>query len=194
MSNWRIVVAGIFLAVSVPSWAEQVKSTASNGVVIDVNGDDFAGRYEYTAPVIKLPDNSGFFLVAAIKKQGDAGRPFVTGSVYYTGDWRFYDQAVFRGGDRSEAIFTERKVLSCSGSRYGGSCSHSESFQITPTAAQVAKYAVGGYLDVQISAKGQGAIRISVPTDYLAAVAEVSGGKTPAPQVLEIPVPASSKP
>lgn len=83
-----------------------------------------------TQEVGGLPQgNQDVFLAAEINKRTGATRYLVYGRLIYAGDWRFYSAANFEGVDgpeRVEAVPIERKVLSCSGSRYGGSCMHVE--------------------------------------------------------------------
>ena len=75
------VVLAVSLALATPAFAQMVKSeiTVSNGTVVSVNSDDFAGRYEYTAPTIRFDNRNGFALVAAIKEGGE-----VEAIIYFT--------------------------------------------------------------------------------------------------------------
>lgn len=171
---WFIIaVLSVF---STPALAQKSTVTASNHIPVDVNADDFSGRFEYTAPAVNI-QGGGFYLVAAIKKQGVPGEVFVTGTIFYSGDWRFYNQVLFRGGDKANAILEDRKVISCAGSRYGGGCSHSEGFEIRPTQEQITKYAANDFLEMQVSAGGQYPVLLRVPVAYLSAVKEVSAAK-----------------
>jgi hypothetical protein len=169
-----VLAACAALATTVPSGvaAAETKMTASNGVVIDVNGDDFSNRYEYSAPSAKPDDGEGFFLVAAIDKNGTKTGVMATGSIYYNGEWRFYDQALFRGGESAPGVFGDREVVSCRGSRYSQGCSLREGFQINLTDALVQKHAVNGNVQVQLRAKGLYPVMITIPISYYTAVKE----------------------
>lgn len=173
--RWKII-AGLWLAsFSVTSTAADTSQVrASNGVIIDVNSDAFANRYEYTAPAIKFSedgssDGMSFALVAAIKKGGAPTRRYVTGAVYYRGEWHRYSSAVFKGGDPAPFVNTSRDVLSC---RYG--CSYTEGFNLDITPEQVAKYSEGGVLQVQLRALSSNTAIVSIPVSYFEAVSEAS--------------------
>ena len=159
--------------------ADSVKSqyTASNGVVVTVYRDDFADRTEYTAPSVDLPNLGGFALVAKVKTAGKAGPAYITGAVYYRGDWRFYNSAIARGGEALDAKFGDRNVGSCSGSRYGGGCSLNEGFRVYPTAEQLAKYTRSGVFEFQLRSSRGGDTVFSVPASYFSAVNEVAAAK-----------------
>ena len=164
--------AALAVFASANAVASETKVTASNGVVVDVNGDEFSNRYEYSAPSLKLGESEGFVLVAAIDKNGTKTGVMATGSVYYNGEWRFYDQALFRGGDNAPAVFGDRDVVSCRGSRYSSGCSLREGFQINLTDALVQKHAVDGNVQVQIRAKGLYPVMVTIPVSYYTAVKE----------------------
>lgn len=166
----RMTSASLLLISSAPALASE-EVTASNGVIIKVNSDTFSDRYEYTAPVSRI-EGGGFYIVASIKKGGVAGNVFITGSIFYDGDWRYYDKAVYRGGEVAPALFSGRKVVSCAGSRYGG-CTLSEGFQIEPTDAQIKENAENGFIPIQISASGIYPIILNIPLNYIEAVKEV---------------------
>lgn len=163
------------LLFSWPAVAQSEKSTrvASNGTEVTIYSDSFADRYEYSAPAIDLPDLGGYALVAKIVKGGVAGPLEIVGSIMYRGDWRYYSSAILRGGESVVATFDNRKVVSCSGSRYGG-CSLREGFRVLPTAAQIAKFGQNGAFDIQIRAQAGPAVIISVPLTYIAAVNEIA--------------------
>lgn len=163
-----------------PATAQAVRSQvhASNGILVDVYADEFAGRYEYSAPTIDFAD--GFALVAAVVRPGKDGEVGLQGSFSYRGDWRYYSSALFRGGDPVTYIEGSRDVGSCSGSRYGGGCRLSEGFFIEFTPEEVEKHAQNGTLDIQVRAQRAGATAmISVPVTYIEAVREVSTQRGP---------------
>lgn len=177
MMRVDLTVAAVFVAWGAAASAEPVKSeyTASNGVVVTVYTDDFAGRAEYTAPSVDLPNIGGFALVAKVKTSGKSDPTYITGTVSYRGDWRFYNAAIARGGEQLKATFNDRDVASCSGSRYGAGCSLSEGFRVYPTADQLSKYTNNGLFEFQLrSARGEDTI-FAIPVSYFAAVEEVAG-------------------
>lgn len=172
----KTIIALFALFVSSPLAAQMIESrvTASNGVTVTLNSDEFAGRFEYTAPSIKFGNGQAFALVASIKEKGQAREPFITGSIMYSDrTWRMYNQAILRGGETVDAVFADRDVVSCRGSRYSG-CSYSEGFQLKPTAAQISKYAVDGFLAIQLKGSPGSELILEVPVEYLSAVKEVS--------------------
>lgn len=154
-----------------PLSAAETAVTASNGVTISVNGDDFADRYEYVAPSIDISDGNltGAFFVAAIKKGATPTINAYQGFVMYSGEWRFYKSAVFRGGDPVRYTRTDGKVGSC---RYG--CTLTENFSIQLSRAEIAKYAVDGIVQIQVrSQSSTQTFMISIPVAYITAVDEV---------------------
>ena len=155
--------------------AQSVKSTvtASNGVQVTVYSDEFANRYEYSAPSVDLTD--GFVLVASIKKGGVATPVYLTGTLIYSGEWRRYNSALFRGGDPAKFIEAGREVGRCQASRYSrASCTLSEGFKIQITPAEISKYAQNGVLAIQIRAQDTSTVMLQIPVSYFDAVAEVS--------------------
>jgi hypothetical protein len=162
--------AALALALATSASAEAVKSevTASNGVPVTVYADEFAARYEYSAPVVKA--SPCFALVARVKRGTETSSVNLQGSCVYSGSWRFYSSAIFKGG--AEAPFTSagREVGSC---RYG--CTLTESFRIDLTPAQIKAHTENGIVAIQIRASKTGDTTIlEVPTSYFAAVEEVS--------------------
>lgn len=171
-----LAVAVIAAAAAVPADAQAVKSTvtASNGVPVTVYSDDFANRYEYSAPSVNAGD--AFVLVATVKKGGVAPPAELTGAFIYSGEWRRYSSALFKGGDPAKFIEAGREVGRCTSSRYSRpSCTLTESFKIELTPAEVKKHAVDGKLAVQVRAQDTSATIIEVPVSYIDAVNEVAG-------------------
>lgn len=153
---------------------QQSQVTASNGIVIDVNADDFAGRYEYSAPIIRFgEDNSSFALVARVRQARSPGAVHVQGVISYNGEWRFYEQALYRGGARANYRRVNGNVVSCRGSRYSG-CALSETFHLDFTPAEVSSHAQNGVLTVQIRARSGQPLMLNLPLNYIDAVTEVS--------------------
>ena len=154
--------------------AQMVKSqvTASNGVIVDVNSDAFAGRSEYSAPDLKFGSQggaNGFAFVAKVRKGTVLGALNVQGFIMYSGEWRFFKTALFKGGDPVKYVRTDGKVGSC---RYG--CSLTESFQMEFTPAQIAAHTENGILSVQIRADSGDTAILNIPVSYLVAVNELA--------------------
>jgi len=161
-------------AIHSPSFSQAVKSTitASNGIAISVYSDEFANRYEYSAPKIDIPD--GFVLVGAIKKGGVANPPTLQGAFIYSGEWRRYSSALFRGGDRAAFVALERNVGRCSSSRYSRpSCTLTEEFRIDLSTDDIRKHSEGGVVAIQVRADDTTTAIIEVPVAYIDAVNEV---------------------
>jgi hypothetical protein len=165
-----IFVAALF-ALSAPVSADKSSVTATNGVVIDVNSDEFSGRYEYTAPSIDIDQGGvrGAFYVAAIKKGSTPTFEAYQGFVIYSGEWRFYTSAVFKGGDPVRYKRTDGSVGSC---RYG--CTLTENFTVELSRQEIEKYAEGGILQIQVSSKSLDKFIISIPVKYFEALHEVA--------------------
>lgn len=169
------MLLGLALAATAAVAVAATKSevTASNGVAVTVYSDEFANRYEYSAPSIEFKEDGessgSFALVAKISKGGAIGDAYVTGAVYYSGDWHRYASAVFRGGDTVKFTSTSRDVLSC---RYG--CSYSEGFRLDISKDEIAKHASDGVLAVQLRAQSSDTAIIQIPVSYFDAVNEVA--------------------
>lgn len=178
MLKRTLLVLGAALLVTVPALAADTTVTAKNGIKVSVHSDQFADRYEYSAPSIdfKLPNGQGhgFVLVAAIKHAGKITGPLIEGYVYYEGDWRHYYRAIFKGGKKATFTNTAQKVVTCAG---GDDCTLSEGFMIEPTEEQVHKYASGGTLDFQVRSQNADNFILHIPVTYLQAVRSVSHSK-----------------
>lgn len=176
----RMLIATAFVCLSLASSAEaqSVKSIviASNGTQLTLYSDDFAQRYEYTAPSIDFEGMGGFALVAKVVKAKVTLPLEIVGSIMYRGEWRRYSAAILKGGESVDASFNDKDVVSCSGSRYGG-CSLREGFSLKPTQAQIIKYSEGGVLQIQLRAAAGEAVLVSVPVAYIDAVNEVAKPK-----------------
>ncbi|MBA4760015.1 hypothetical protein [Sphingosinicella sp.] len=162
-------------AVAIPVQAQSVKSviTASNGVEVTVYSDEFANRYEYTAPLIKTDDVN--VLVGNVKKSGVTPAPHLTGFVIYSGEWRRYNSALFKGGDKANFIETGKDVGRCYSSRYSRpSCTLTENFRIELSPAEIKKHSQYGKIALQIRALDSSATIIEVPMTYIDAVNEVA--------------------
>jgi hypothetical protein len=170
------VVASVMC--SAPADAQSVKSTiqAANGVEVTVHSDEFAARYEYTAPTIDFPNLGGFALVARTVRGKETTPIQVVGSIMYNGDWRRYHSAILKGGEEVQATFNDRDVVSCRGSRYSG-CSLREGFRLAPTDQQIKKYAEDGQLQIQLRAAAGEAMLVTIPVTYFEAVKEVARGR-----------------
>jgi hypothetical protein len=157
-----------------PASAQMVKQpvTASNGIVVDVAKDDFAQRYEYVAPTIDIraPDGTmGAAFVAKIRRGAVLGSLNVQGFVIYSGKWRYYRTALFKGGAAVNYQRTKGDVGSC---RYG--CTLTEHFTMQLSAAEISKYAENGSIPVQLRADSTETVLISIPVSYIKAVEEVA--------------------
>lgn len=171
---FTVIASACLGLIAQPSSAQMVKShvTASNGVVVDVNSDSFAGRAEYSAPNIDFKSEqgaSGLALVAKVKRGGTLGTLNVQGFLMYSGEWRFFKSAVFKGGDPVKYTRTDGKVGSC---RYG--CTLTVSFQMEFTPAQLTAHAENGILAIQIRATSGDTAIVNLPISYLVAVNEVA--------------------
>lgn len=163
------------VAVAVPAYGQAVKSvvTASNGVEVTVYTDDFANRKEFSSPYAKA--ETGQVMVAAITKSGVTTPIQLSGFFVYSGGWRRYNSALFRGGDPAKFISTGREVGSCSSSRYSRpSCTLIENFAIELTPAEIRQYGETGSIDVQVRAEDTSTVIFSIPITYFKAVAEIA--------------------
>lgn len=175
MKQIRAAIACAVIIAATPAQAQAVKSVvrASNGVEVTVYSDEFANRYEYSAPSVESGD--GHLMVATIKKGGVAPAPHLTGFFVYAGEWRKYVSALFRGGDAAQFIEGSRNVGSCASSRYSrGSCTLSETFKIEVTPAELVKHGKDGTIAVQVRAQDTSATVFEIPTAHFDAVKEVS--------------------
>lgn len=173
MNKLWLILSSLAL-IPVSGHAQMIKSevTASNGVVIDRNADDFAQRFEYSAPTIDFKSQNGATgaaFVAKIRKGGALGNLNIQGFIMYSGEWRMFKSAVFRGGDAVNYTRTSGNVGSC---RYG--CSLTENFSIDLTPAQIAKYAENGQIAVQIRSEATDTAILNIPVSYINAVNEVA--------------------
>ena len=164
----RLLIAGLIGMIALPNVAQgqAVKSTvaAANGVVVDVYSDDFAARKEFTSPEVKAGD--GQIMASPIE---------LSGFFVYSGEWRRYSNAVFKGGDVANFISTGRDVGRCSSSRYSRpSCTLSESFKIALTPADIRSHNIDGVVAIQIRADDTSAVIFEVPMAYFTAVADVA--------------------
>ena len=171
------IMSAALLAISAPALAQftegESEVTAANGIIVDVNADSFAGRYELSAPVIKEKSEKGaslYAFVAKIKRSESSSGLNIQGFISYSGHWRYYQSAVFQGGEEVDYTRTGGDVGSC---RYG--CSLTENFMIELTPEQIAKYGSDGTIKMQIrSMKSTDKILLTVPVSYIKAVEEVS--------------------
>jgi len=145
--------------------------TASNGVVVTKSADDFAKRFEYSSPAIKARSLHDAAVGAAVTRVSAAGKLLdihVQGYLVYSGEWRHFDHAVFRGG----ATVNYTKIGSEVGSCRGG-CTLVETFVIQLTPTEVAKYAENGSLPIQVRSQGSDTALLEIPVSYIDAVNEV---------------------
>lgn len=167
-----IVLSCIFFT---PLYAAESTQTASNGVEISVSSDEFADRYEYTAPAIKFGTTStdnGVIFLGRVKTSGILAPVTVQGLIMYKGEWRRYSTAIFRGGKEANLTRTSRDVVTCSSKP----CVLSEQYMIDITPEQIKKYTVNGKLEIQLQSQGTNIFMIEVPENYVQALLEVTNG------------------
>jgi hypothetical protein len=165
------VLCGVLAISSTAAFAEE--RTASNGVTVTVEGDEFKPSTDYSGPFMRTGEGG---YVVAIRKTNSSGATvfIVQGFVIYNTDWRFYDRAYLPGGREVKFTSLGREVGRCS--RYGG-CTHSENYQLTFTSEQIAEGLKSGDLRVQIGSKSNSEFVISIDPAQVRAVAEVAGVK-----------------
>lgn len=170
------MLAALLTVIPLPAFAQMVKTyvTASNGVVISRNYDEFSGRTEYTAPTIDIKTNygegNGAIFVGKVKQNGILGKLLISGFVLYSGNWQLFNSAVFRGGESVDYTRTGGSVGSC---RYG--CTLTEDFVVNFTQDQIKRHAENGILSIQISASKSGnKIVVDIPINYIDAINEVA--------------------
>lgn len=179
----KLLIAASLALVAGTANAQSVKSTvvASNGVEVTVHSDEFANRYEYAAPPITLPE--GFALIGRVDRGETKGAVDLVGAFVYNGEWRYYNSALYRGGDPAEFTSTGRNVGRCSAgrSRYSrSSCTLTERFRIDFSDDDIASHTQDGHIAIQVRAtQSTDTVIISVPTSYIEAVNEVSSRPRP---------------
>lgn len=168
------VVALTSLTLGEPASAEMTKTqyTAPNGVIVTVNTDDFAGRREFSSPEVKFNldgGGEGGALVGRVFNEGKLMDLTIQGFAIYSGDWRHYSSAIFKGGVPAKFHRAGSDVGSC---RYG--CTLSEDFIIDITPEEAKAHAENGVVAIQIRG-GPGATAImQIPESYFEAVNSVA--------------------
>jgi hypothetical protein len=170
----KLKIATLLAAVTIATTAnaQAVKSevTASNGVKITVYSDSFANRFEFTAPTVKSdPVN---LMVATVKKGGTVSAIKLEGFAVYSGEWKKYNSAIFKGGDAAKFTTTQRRVGSCS-----SSCTLIEEFNIAITPAEVKAHAENGIVALQVRSQTAEASIVEIPVSYFEAINEVANRK-----------------
>jgi hypothetical protein len=175
------VLIPVFLLSMVPviALADMVKSTitASNGVAVDKETDDFAQRYEYTSPVvvIDLPNPAtglpghGWTFAVKIRRNTEISPLQLQGGFSYVGDWLHFSSAIFKGGAEADFHALNSSVGDCS-----GGCTLNESFAINFTPAQVKEHTQDGIVAVQLRAQNGTTVIFNVPVTYFDAVNEIA--------------------
>jgi len=171
-------LAAFVVSLPADASAQSLRSevTTSNGVVVTVHSDEFANRYEYSAPQVRIDD--GLVLVGRLIRADTIEPVHIEGAfIYYSaGDWRYYDSALFRGGDPAEFISAGRDVGGCIPSL----CIYTERFRINLTPEDVATRGVDGKVAIQIrSGPTMATVLLEVPTSHFDAVMEVSARPRP---------------
>ena len=171
------VLAGIITIVTSPAFAQfpEGKSTAkaSNGVSVTIQGDTFANRYSFVSPEISTKSEKRATTFAYVTKlnNGDVKGDFaVIGFIIYTSQkWRYYNSALFRGGEAVDYVKLSSDVSNCS-----SACIYTERFSVRMTQEQTEKYTVNGKVDFQIGTEAEDdKVIISVPTKFIDAVNEI---------------------
>jgi len=170
----KFLCAPLLLALAQPAQGEMTKTqyTAPNGVVVDVETDDFAGRREYGSPVVEFKPDGGGQGVAIVGRVFDEGKLKdlnVQGFVMYSGDWRFYKTAIFKGGAPADFHSAGHDVGSC---QYG--CTLTEKFVIDITPEQARAHAENGVVAIQLRGSSSNTAILSVPLSYIEAVAQTA--------------------
>lgn len=156
-------------------YAAESVQTANNGVDISVNSDEFADRYEYSAPTIRfgsLNEDNGAVIIGRGKSSGNWTPVMIQGYIIYKGDWRRYSSAIFRGGEQANFKNIDREVVSCRSKP----CTMSEGFVIHLTMEQIERHAAEGKLQIQLRSTNAQKFMIEVPENYLQALLEVTNG------------------
>ena len=175
MKLFKLALIGFAATLSSVALAQMVKSkaVATNGVEVVVYSDDFAGRYEYTAPSIDFSTGGGgrgVALVAKVRKNGTLNKTSIQGFIIYTGSWQYFTSAAFRGGDPVNYTRTGGDVGSC---RYG--CTLTEHFSIELSPQDIAKHSENGIVAVQVRASKTANTGImNIPVRYIDAINEVA--------------------
>lgn len=188
MRRW--IIASLAVALAQPANAEMVKSqfTAPNGVIVDVATDDFAGRKEYASPFVNVTADgggAGKAIVGEVFNDGKLRGLTVQGYIVYSGDWRFYTTAIYRGGAEAKYHRMHGDVAGCSS--YGG-CTLSETFIIDLTREEAKAHSTDGVVGIQLrSQRGQTAL-LMVPLSYVEAVASVAGVPAESDAAADLPV------
>lgn len=176
MRHFVSVAAALAIASTAQAQAVKSERPASNGVLVTVYSDDFANRHEYSAPSIDVTD--GYALVIALRNGGTVTPAYVTGSFIYSGEWRRYNSALFKGGDPAKFIERGRDVGQCSSSRYSRpSCTLTESFRIELSADDIKKHTVDGRIAIQVRAQDTSTAIFEIPVTYINAVNELASSK-----------------
>ena len=175
-ASYILMVLLVFAAVPARASFVQTSVTASNGIAVSVYSDNFANRYEYSAPIVNANaigsvfSTHAFALVGRVKQGGVIGAIHVQGGLTYNGKWLYYTSAVFKGGDPVDYTVTSRDV-NC----FTYSCGYSERFQINFSPTDVATHAENGILAIQLrSLASSEVILFEIPTTYFDAVNEVA--------------------
>lgn len=172
MRTYLIAIAAMLLPQSIHAEATKTQFTAPNGVIVNVNADDFAGRREFSAPAIDFKADGGATgkaIVGEVFSDGKLLGLTIQGFIIYFGDWRHYSSAIFKGGAAAEYHRTGSKVGDCT-----GVCTLSEEFMIDITPAEATSHAENGVLQVQLRAENGSTALISIPLSYIQAVEQVA--------------------
>lgn len=156
--------------------------TATNGVALDVYGDEFDRSREIAAPWINQGEAS--YSAEVARRRDGTTRFFISGMVSYNAQtWRFYDSASFRGGDRATLTPGRRDVVHCDSSRYAHlrGCSFMEDFQIELSPADIQGRIDAGSLTLKVMAQSGNQFFIDLPEAHFSALREAAERIAPVP-------------
>jgi hypothetical protein len=175
------VMVALLLCSGAPSAAAERKITASNQVEVTVSGDEFtSGEFIYgpTHQQISPTTTSYYFALMGGKDGTDNAEHYgIPGAFSYIGDWRFYEAAYFKGGTPADFRVRDRRITSDRCSSTLG-CALKESFVISISPDQLAKFADEEGLAIKVVAKRGASFIIEIPKAEIDAVREVTHGLT----------------
>lgn len=110
------------------------------------------------------------------KQQGQVDVLQVRVSVLYTGGWRMYDQAYFKGGRSAEIVPAKREVISCSGRASGCLVSETILVNVSP---EILKDAKSTGFNLAVSSRGGFEAPAFISPLYLSNFLESWDGSSP---------------
>jgi hypothetical protein len=153
----------LLVAVATPALASSGKVTASNGVEVQWNSDDFTGNKVFYSPKVK-----GWNTIRVVAPAG--GQPHLLGQV--VARVRTVD-AVYRGGAPVDARVINAEFAGCR-----AYCSYMLTYRINVSNEELAAHTEAGVLPIRIET-GETRDVVSIPLQYFAAVREAANGTRP---------------